>query len=62
MTVAEFPEDRIGVFNNMLSVRVEIGDQIYPIDKQLGELQKMDTSQLVTGPTFSIPRVPQLVL
>jgi hypothetical protein len=31
VTVAEFPKDKKGVFNEMLSVGVEIGDLYFPI-------------------------------
>ena len=31
ITVAEFPEDKRGVFTEMLSVDVAIGDSYYPI-------------------------------
>jgi len=30
-TVAEFPKGKVGVFNEMISVGVEIADQYYPI-------------------------------
>ena len=31
ITVVEFPEDKMGVLSEMLSVGVEIGDSYYPI-------------------------------
>ena len=30
-TVAEFPEGKVGVFEEMISVGVEVADQYYPI-------------------------------